>query len=169
MRVSLSGTHWKLDDIGDVEWFMLVQLPEAADFTRSEQGRKRILPDPSDEDSDLVADWREFVVPELETQFTRSVETVAGDLANAEEFENDDGATLHRLEIPIDRGETWYQVLNQARLLMNEEHNITGSEQRLILGEDSPSEIDEKKWLLMVQFRIYAAIQEFILTSIMGG
>ena len=168
MRISLGDTHWTLDEIGDVEWFMLIQLPEAADFTRSEKGRRRILPDPTDDEEEIVADWREFVVPELETGFTQAVDTVSHDLDTAEEIEGDDGKSWRRIVAPIDHGEIWYQVLNQARLIMNEEHELSKVERDLMMGEQTPTEIGEKNWLTLVQYRVYAAIQEFILTNIMG-
>ena len=170
MYFSLDGKFWTLDEIGDVEWFMLVQLPQAADINQSEKGRERLLPDPirdSDEEEFLV-DWKEFVVPELETQFTQDVEKVAADLDRAEEFE-EDGNLLRRVSVPNDHAETWYRVLNQARLIINEEHDMSKVEESLILGENNPSEVGEKRWLVMVQFRIYAAIQEFLLSELMDA
>ena len=168
MHISLDGKFWTLNDIGDVEWFMLVQLPQAADIRQSEKGRQRLLPDPIQDpgEEEFIVDWKEYVVPELETQFTEDVDTVAADLDQAEEVENESGL-LHRISVPIDHAEIWYRVLNQARLILNEEHNISKVEESLILGENNPSDMGEKRWLIMVQFRIYAAIQEFLLTELM--
>ncbi len=168
MRVSLDSEFWMLDEIGDVEWFMIVQLPETADFTQSQKGRKRILPDPTEEDEEFVADWKDYVQPELETQFKEEIETVSKDLAGAEEYE-EDGVVLHRIQVPNEHAEIWYSVLNQARLILNEEHNIANAEFELFLGEQNPTEMGEKRWLLMVQYRVFGAIQEFLLTSLMEG
>tara|TARA_R110002096_G_scaffold316010_12_gene510388 strand:+ start:16394 stop:16900 length:507 start_codon:yes stop_codon:yes gene_type:complete len=168
MRVSLESDHWMLDEIGDVEWFMLVQLPEAADFNQSEKGKKRILPDPTDDDEEVVADWKEFVQPEIETQFKENLRIVSEDLDQAEEIDHG-GAQLHRIQVPVDHAETWYSVLNQARLILNEEHNIANAEYELFVGEQNPTELGEKRWLLMVQYRVYGAIQEFLLTNLMEG
>ncbi|MEM0970582.1 MAG: DUF2017 family protein [Verrucomicrobiota bacterium] len=166
MRVELGPQSWTLREIGDVEWFMLIQLPEAADPSQSERGRKRIFPEitSSSEDSQIHQDWKEFVVPELEDQFDQRVKTVTEDLSKAEETEGADGP-LHRLEVPLDHAETWYSVLNQARLILNEEHDITNTEQQLMYGDSAPTEIEERKWLILVQYRVYAAIQEFLLSQ----
>ncbi|MEM7012953.1 MAG: DUF2017 family protein, partial [Verrucomicrobiota bacterium] len=151
-------------------WVMLMQLPEAADFTKSDKARRRILPDVTTdkEAKELVDDWREFVVPDLESQFNSAVQTVTDDLDMAEESEDDEGNVYHSVEIPNDHGETWYQVLNQARLILNEEHDVEGTRELLMSGEENPSEINEEKVLTFLQFRVYAAIQEFILTNLMG-
>ncbi len=168
MHVSLESEFWVLDDIGDVEWFMVVQLPDAADFSQSKNARQRILPEPTDEDPDVVADWKEFIQPDLETQFRQAIDTVSRDLEQAEEYE-DEGVLLHRLAVPVENAETWYTVLNQARLVLNEEHKIADAEKKLFFGEENPSDLGEKRWLLMVQYRVYAAIQEFLLTTLMEG
>ena len=169
MHVHLDDDYWYLEDIGDVEWFMLVQLPQAADFKQSEKGRKRLLPDPTDEEGEdeFVVDWKQFVQPDIETQFTRDLELVSADLDEAEEREDGDGNAVHQLQVPITHAETWYSVLNQARLILNEEYKITSTEQGLMAGLQAPTEIDEEKWLVMVQFRVYAAIQEFLLSNFM--
>ncbi len=168
MRISLDGDHWLLEEIDDVHWFMLMQLTQAADMNQSEKGRKRLLPDVADpEEEEVNADWREYIQPGLETQFTNDLETVSKDLDTAYEEENDDGKPLHFLEVPIAHAETWYSVLNQARLIINEEYNISETEKKLYMGEQTPSQIEEKKWLVMVQYRVYAIIQEFLLTNIM--
>jgi hypothetical protein len=169
MRAELEEEAWILDEIGDVEWLMLSQLPDAADFSRSEKGRRRLLPDPIDE-ADAAADWREYVQPELEGRFRDEVRVVGADLGRAEESERKGkgGAILHRLRVPAEHTEIWYRVLNQARLVLNEEHGIAARERSLVLGEASPSSIDEETWLLLVQYRIYGAIQEFLLTHLMG-
>jgi len=169
MRVELEEQAWILDEIGEVEWFMLFQLPEAADFRNSAKGRSRILPEVTD-DPEVAEDWREYVQPELETRFQDEVRLVASDLQRAEELgKKGKNGAIYRLRVPIENTQTWYSVLNQARLILNEEHEIARTERGLIAGEDLPTSIDEEKWLIMVQYRIYGAIQEFLLSAIMGG
>ncbi len=171
MRIDLDRQHFYLDQIGDVEWFMLVQLPDAADFRQSPKGYRRLLPDPVQDpgpDDPTTADWKEFIQPDLEAEFTRFLEQVAGDIDAAEELTDaETGEIFHRVVVPLERAETWYFVLNQARLVMNEEHDVSGIERELFQGQQSPTEIEEKKWLILVQYRVYAAVQEFILSQIM--
>jgi len=169
MRAELDDEAWILDEIGEVEWLMLSQLPDAADFTRSEKGKLRLLPEPVEE-LEAAADWREYVQPELEGQFQDEVRVVGADLGQAEESaqKTKAGGNCYRLRVPLEHTEIWYSVLNQARLILNEEHGIAARERGLVQGETSPTSIDEQTWLLMVQYRIYGAIQEFLLTHLMG-
>lgn len=168
MRVELEEQVWILDEIGEVEWFMLFQLPECADFSRSAKGRRRILPDVSD-DEEVAEDWREYVQPELETRFRDEINLVAADLRKAEELAKKGRAGgLYRLKVPVEHAQTWYSVLNQARLILNEDYEIAQTERGLMTGEELPTAIDEQKWLIMVQYRVYGAIQEFLLTYLMG-
>lgn len=169
MHVELNGDDWVLTDIGDVEWFMLVQLPDAADPSRSERGRRRLFPEVTDAAAhpDVCDDWKQFVQPEIADRFSREVQIIAEDLGRAEETKARRGKDLrHRLAVPLSHAETWYSVLNQARLILNEEHEIAGTERQLLSGSRHPSEIDEQKWLLLVQYRVYASIQEFLLREL---
>jgi len=168
MRVELEQQAWVLDEIGEVEWFMLFQLPESADFTRSAKGRSRILPEVTD-DSEVASDWKEYVQPELETRFLDEIQLVAADLQQAEELaKKGTNGGVYRLRVPIDHTQMWYSVLNQARLILNEDHEIAQTERVLMSGDQLPTAVDEEKWLIMVQYRIYGAIQEFLLTYLMS-
>ncbi|MFT5467081.1 MAG: hypothetical protein ACI8UO_002184 [Verrucomicrobiales bacterium] len=168
MRISIGDEQWSLNEIGPAEWTMLNELPGMADFNRSEKGRKRILPDPTGEDeTDLVADWREFVVPELESQFTDSIAKVAHAIGMAEEYEEEEIGILRRVDVSKEDAEVWYQVLNQARLIMNEDHDLSRVEQEFFSGETEPTELSEEAMRLIMRNRFFAAIQEMILTSMM--
>ncbi len=170
MRAELEDDEWILDEIGEVEWFMLFQLPESADFTRSEKGRQRLFPDPVEDEAEADAeDWHEYVRPDMETRFQDEIRMVGADLGRAEEVGAQDtgGGQQYRLRVPADHAGIWYSVLNQARLILNEDHEIARIERGLLGGERLPSSIDEQRWLLLVQYRIYGAIQEFLLTHLM--
>lgn len=169
MHVRLEEDEWILTDIGDVEWFMLMQLPEATDLSRSERGLRRLLPEVTDPEThpEVCEDWKQFVQPELADRFSREIQIVTRDLANAEEVKGRGRAVHYQLRIPISHAETWYSVLNQARLILNEEHEIAGTERSLLYGSQHPTEIDEQRWLFLVQYRVYAAIQEFLLRELM--
>jgi hypothetical protein len=168
MRGELRRDDWVLTDIGDVEWYMLSQLPQAADASRSERGRRRLFPEVTDSTHEEICDdWRQFVQPEIADRFSQEIQTVAEDLQRFEEIKNNRGKeTRGRLRIPLAHAEIWYSVLNQARLILNEDHEIAGAEHQLLKGTQHPTEIDEQRWLLLVQYRVYAAIQEFLLTEL---
>jgi uncharacterized protein YecA (UPF0149 family) len=167
MRVELEKKAWILDEIGEVEWFMLSQLPESADFTRSEKARSRILPEVCD-DEDVAADWRDYARPELEARFRDEIRVVAADLRRVEELlKKGKSGSQFRLKVPVEHAETWYGVLNQARLILNEDHEVVETEVSLMSGELVPTAIEEQQWLIMVQYRIYGALQEFLLTHLM--
>lgn len=167
MQGELEDGDWILTDIDDVEWFMLVLLPETADASRSQRGRRRLFPDVTDaaDHPDVCADWKQFVQPEIEDRFAGEIRTVTQDIETAEEIQN--GVEVCRqLRLPLSHAETWYSVLNQARLILNEEHAIASTERHLLFDSEHPGEIDEERWLLLVQYRVYAAIQEFLLREL---
>jgi hypothetical protein len=74
---------------------------------------------------DPSGDWREFVVPELETTFSRQLLQVreAIELCAGRSAENK-GA----IEIFPDQADLWYGALNQARLALEELHHFGGNE-----------------------------------------
>lgn len=168
MRGELRGDDWILTDISEVEWYMLAQLPQAANASHSERGLRRLFPDVTDTaHAEICDDWKQFVQPEIAERFSREIQSVAADLQRVEELRARRGKEpLRRLRIPLSQAETWYSVLNQARLILNEDHEIASTEHQLLFGTRHPGEIDEQRWLLLVQFRVYSAIQEFLLSQL---
>lgn len=169
MNGEIRGEEWILSDMGEVEWHMLTQLPQAADASRSEQGRRRLFPEITGATHpEIQEDWRQFVQPEIESRFSEEIQMVVQDMQRVEETRARRGREMRRrLRIPVSHAETWYSVLNQARLILNEDHELAGTEHHLLYGSNDPAEIDEQRWLLLVQYRVYASIQEFILSQLM--
>jgi hypothetical protein len=168
MHGEIRGSEWVLADIGDVEWYMLAHLPEAADASRSQRGHRRLFPEVTDSvHQEVCEDWRQYVQPEIEHQFSHEIQMVCEDMERVEELRKRRGKEVRRqLRVPLSHAETWYSVLNQARLILNEDHAIAGTEHQLLFGSKQPGEIDEQRWLLLVQYRVYAAIQEFLLSEL---
>ena len=76
-------------------------------------------------DEDIAADWRDFVVPDLDERFSASLIHVTTAIASAR-LEADDGPGP--LWITRDDGFEWFSALNQARLALEEKHRFGPSE-----------------------------------------
>lgn len=121
----------------------LSQLPETCDPDKDGAIDRRLYPHPlDDEEPETVRDaaekdWAEYVRPELETLFDRSMQTVLDDLSRAtqsdfdqlgEERSGDDADAHYLLEIPGDHVHSWFQVLNRARIVLSMKHRLPFSE-----------------------------------------
>ena len=68
----------------------LRSIPGFADPSGVPGAKERLFPDPvieADADPDHLADWREYVVPDLADLFRSSLDVITSDVANAEEAE----------------------------------------------------------------------------------
>jgi hypothetical protein len=74
---------------------------------------------------DPSGDWREFVMPELESAFSRQLAQVRETIElSAGQSSEGKGA----VEISPDQAELWYGALNQARLALEEQYRFGGNE-----------------------------------------
>jgi hypothetical protein len=85
--------------------------------------------EPQDDVEDgIVADWHQHVIPDLQTEFSRQLDVVAGDLKNVRRQKPDKGGgedgEHYEFTIPFDHVESWYGALNQARLVMQERYRF---------------------------------------------
>jgi|GEM_PF-452531 len=198
MRFITTEDIWAMDALNPVEWHFLCELPEVASGAGMDPNRvkNRLFPSPigteSGEEEALepdteqpLSDWHEFVQPEIETLFTDARKLVTQDLGTAEalpardffdseeldemSMENGDVPDYHRLMIPHDHTDSWYSVLNQARLLMNEEHEIADSWERFAayMGIDEESEIRPDQAMVLAQYEMYSAIQSILVEKLM--
>lgn len=197
MRIVLSQEGWVFDGLTGLEWLFLRRLPAVVDELSSDDGaRSRLFPDPiakgegearegsgADEDDRIVDDWKEFVRPELVTVFDEACRTVAIDLEAVKQSVSvevdgvDPEEVFYSLAVPGEHVELWNSALNQARVLMNEVHDLAQSEKSL--AEDLLDAVDEKgdersrqavaypQWLLLAQYGFYGAIQSFLIEQVM--
>lgn len=97
--------------------------------------RARIYSSPSaGEEPEFEEDWKEYVEPDLHEHFAASRSLVERDLARLETAPDGEAASL---QIPIAHLDSWISALNQARLVLAEQHSITETdmERRRTLGD----------------------------------
>lgn len=160
MRISKSESAGKLviEGLGENELQMLRGVREAADPAACPEAEKRLFPrliaDAGEEDMDAIADWEEFVVPDLRSQFNAALGLLEDDVAAAEVIRK---RPLKRYRITIAREhvEPWFSALNQARLVLQEKYRLPGENERLSLDEL----FAKGQWRAYFQSRFYAEIQ----------
>jgi hypothetical protein len=110
-------------------------------------------------DGELAADWREFIIPELDEAFQADVSRVAAAVSAARlEVAGGKGP----LWIARDDAPGWYSALNQARLAIEEIHRF-GPGERVRPAKLPP---DARSAFLRSQF--YCALQG-VLLDLMAG
>lgn len=77
-----------------------------------------------------------------------------------------------QVEVARDSSEAWYSAINQARLLMNEAHDLADASERFQWPDPNEEEpqstpqtppIDGARLLLMAQYEFYTALQSILL------
>lgn len=157
MKVRSSDEGWELAAIDPLVADLLRMLPDVA-ATDDEAVQSRIFPSPlrgndAVHDPDAAAEWREYVEPELRALFQSHLDIVAADLATVETK-----AEESVLRIPADHGRAWIHTLNQARLALGAQHEITEGDSA---GRRQQS--GEKAFALM-QIDFYAMILSLLLS-----
>lgn len=185
MRFILTEEFWALDALSPAEWHLVSGLPAAAAGEEvSPAALERLYPPPVDEDDagvEDLEDWEDYVRPDMENLFQEARQVVEGDLGEVEVLEPEDIFSpedleeysallpeLRRVRVPLENTEAWYSTLNQARLLMNEEHDLAESEERFLAHLEDAEEIDEDRILLIAQYELYSAVQIMLVENIMG-
>ncbi len=195
MRFILSEVLWVLDALSPSEWQLIRELPDiASGRTCHPTAKERLYPSPLSEEviadeSTLtqVEDWDELIRPELEEAFAQARFVVEEDLKNCrilsvEDFFHGDAfpdeeetagfafdfPELYRIEVPHEHTEFWYSTLNQARLLMNEEYAIAGSEERFIEMTPGMPGYNEERMLLIAQYELFSVVQSILVENVMG-
>lgn len=194
MRFIVTEELWALDALNPVEWHFLCELPNAAAGVGMDSSivKKKLFPSPIDEGPELdldssqqIEDWEEYVQPEIETLFNDARTVVSKDIDSAEtlpatEFfeeeeleemahQSDDLPDYRRMIVSRENTEAWYSVLNQARILMNEQHKIADSDERFaILMGSEEEDITPEHGMLLAQYEMYSAVQGILIENLMG-
>lgn len=194
MRFLLSEHFWVLDSLYPTEWEWLRELPRIAsgeDF--SSAARERLFPPPLSEDTladestlAQAEDWDELIRPELVETFATARSVVEKDIAKGERFEPeapdpDDSEIdfaeagiplelpeFYRVVVPNEHSDAWYSTLNQARLLLNEEHDLAASQDRQLAKMLGPESIDEDRLLLIARYELYSVVQSILVENLMS-
>jgi hypothetical protein len=114
---------------------LLRQIVPSASPGDHPAARARIYSSPTGgAEPEFEADWQEYVEPDLREHFETSRSLVERDLATLELPPEEEFASLH---IPVAHLDSWISALNQARLVLAEQHNVTESDMQreLTLGD----------------------------------
>jgi uncharacterized protein DUF2017 len=140
---------------------LLRQIPASANPDGAPAAEQRIFSSPTNEkETELCAEWKTYVEPELRRLFQSATETVAGDL---EQLNGNEKSFANRtLRIPSKHSDAWLSALNQARLVIATKNNFTENE----LNDHFRSPIGSRRDLSLFQVNFYGFLQEFILREL---
>lgn len=137
---------------GELDEFLgnLIQrLPECAE-SESEAARKRLFgPPTAGRDPEADEDWREVVEPEMRELFQSHIDIVTEDLQGLEKHDGE-----HVLRVPVEHLPAWVHTLNQARLALGAEYDVTEEDMsghNLLLT-------DQSKGFALLQIEVYGLI-----------
>jgi hypothetical protein len=137
---------------------LLRQIPASANPEGAEAAEQRLFSSPTHgKETEICAEWKLYVEPELRRLFQTATETVAADLEQLNGNEKNLGNRT--LCIPSKHTDAWLNALNQARLVIAAKYNFTDGE----LGEHFRSPIGSRRDLSLFQVNFYGFLQEFIL------
>jgi uncharacterized protein DUF2017 len=142
---------------------LLRQIPASANPEGVPAAEERIYSPPMNgKETEICAEWKLYVEPELRRIFQTATETVAADLeqlnGNEKKFAN------RTMRISSKHADAWLSALNQARLVIAAKYDFTDGE----LGDHFRSPVGSRRDLSLFQVNFYGFLQEFILRE-MGG
>ena len=137
---------------------LLRQIPTSAKPEGAPAAEERIFSPPANGlETELCAEWKVYVEPELRRLFQMATETVASDL---EQLNGNEKILANcTLRIPAKHADAWLSALNQARLVIAAKNNFTETE----LNDHCHSPIGSRRDLSLFQVNFYGFLQEFIL------
>ena len=137
---------------------LLLQIPGSANTDGVPAAEQRIFSLPANgKETELCAEWKTYVEPELRRLFQTATQTVGADLKQLNG--NEESLANRTLRIPIKHAEAWLSALNQARLVIAAKNNFT----ELELNDHLRSPIGSRRDLSLFQVNFYGFLQEFIL------
>jgi hypothetical protein len=142
---------------------LLRQIPASTDPEGVSAAEQRLFSPPADpKETEICAEWKLYVNPELRRLFQTATETVAADL---EQLRGNEKTFANRsLHIPSNHAEEWLSALNQARLVIAAKYDFTDGE----LCDHYRSPIGSRRDLSLFQVNFYGFLQEFILRELDG-
>src|SRR5512133_2506536 len=156
--------HKNQIEISELDPFLaelLRQIPASANTEGAPAAEQRVFSLPiNGKETELCAEWKMYVEPELRRLFQTANETVGADL---EQLNGNEKSLANRtLRIPAKHADAWLSALNQARLVIAAKNNFTESE----LGDHFRSPIGSRRDLSLFQINFYGFLQEFILRDV---
>lgn len=107
---------------------------------------------------EVAEDWREYIIPDLDAAFQSDIARVAAAIQNAHDACNGEAGLLW---IERDDGPTWYSVLNQARLAIEDFHHF-GPSERI-----KPDSLATEQRAAFFRSQFYCAFQSLLLDHVM--
>ena len=164
MEIRRHGDALEIAELDPFLAELLRQVPESTKPESDAAAESRLFSLPAVEtETELCAEWKLYVEPELRRLFETATETVAADLrqlnGTAKPFAN------CTLRIPKKHAEAWLSALNQARLVIASKYGFTEAE----LSDHYRSPIGSRRDLGLFQVNFYGFLQEFILQELEPG
>jgi hypothetical protein len=158
MEIRRRNAHIEISELDPFLAELLRQIPASADPSGVPAAEQRLFSSPTiRNETEIFAEWKAYVEPELRRLFQTATETVAQDLqqlnGNEKSFAN------RTLRIPSKHADAWLSALNQARLVIAAKNKFTETE----LNDHSRSPIGSRRDLSLFQVNFYGFLQEFIL------
>ena len=104
-------------------------------------------------EDDSLADWEDYVLPELRDSFNGQLDAIEGALSIA-----GDGEEPAEIHIARDQAELWYGGLNQARLALEERYEFSTAD---------PAEMTPGKRSAWFRSQFYLHVQSVLLEHVM--
>jgi hypothetical protein len=158
MEICRRKNQIEISEIDPLLAELLRQIPASTNPDGASAAEERIFSPPSNgADTELRAEWKMYVEPELRRLFEAATQTVAADL---EQLNGNEKSLVNRtLRIPTKHADAWLSALNQARLVIAAKNNFTDTE----LNDHLRSPIGSRRDLSLFQVNLYGFLQEFIL------
>lgn len=120
--------------------------------------RARIYSSPTGgAEPDFDEEWEEYVEPDLRAQFEASRSLVERDLATLAPAPGEELASLH---IPVAHLDSWISALNQARLVLAEQHGVTEADMEREVA------IGDERGFALFQISFYGELQFWLIREV---
>lgn len=160
MEIHRRNAHIEISELDPFLVELLRQIPASADPGGVAAAEQRLFSSPTTNESEMCAEWKTYVEPELRRLFQTATQTVAQDL---QQLNGNEKLLANRtLRIPSKHADAWLSALNQARLVIAAKNNFTESE----LNDHCRSPIGSRRDLSLFQVNFYGFLQEFILREL---
>ena len=164
MDVQRKGDVLEISELDPFLAELLRQIPESTNPEHVPAAEQRLFSAPADSSqTEICAEWKLYVEPELRRLFRSATETVAADLQQLDEKKKKPFANC-TLCIPREHSDSWLSALNQARLVIASKYGFTDGE----LCDHYRSPIGSRRDLSLFQVNFYGFLQEFILREMEG-
>lgn len=108
----------RLGRVDPVTASCLLEVPKLLAQARSGPARERLFPMPTADDAKVNDDWQQLVIPDLERLFASAGQILAKDIQPLAQQKKE-------LVFPIAHCDAWISAINQARLILGAQHEVT--------------------------------------------